>query len=949
MKKLLLYILFTLSIQISVAQPYDGACSMYSINDGLSNNLINDITTDNDGLIWIATNNGLSRFDGKHFVNFNHPNYPHLFKDGKIDGFYNDGQYIYLISNQYGLVKLNPTEIAFETIYTKGVVSMFLKGDTAAYLFRNGELNVYIKNKLISKRQFSYTPKASLVINYGKIYVCAANIGLLELNPLTLTTNYKFILDTVDNNNFKINFSNKYGITYNSGYKIFTIDKNHKFKIHPLLGNSNPITFYTEDYKNMPNYVIQNKLPHVYLDTNATAFVANCVQNGQIRTILRVTENCFFIGTNQGLMKIDRLIKVNTVIDDNPLYDIKTIRVRRKIIENKKNHDLYLLGFPGLIRFNKDFKLITTKKISTYDGIVFGDKLYCTTEGLGVISYSLLSNELGQHPVQEIDNEYFFTVTPYNDSVLIFGGVDKVVLFNTKNKSYKRFFLKEGADVYKIEKNEIKNNYLLATDKGLLNVSIDYNKGIIYAKNQSNYKDIVKDILKLPKRNEVWLATDEGVVVLNKTTLQIIKKYSQPHEISNPKVTALVLDNDENVWASTYSGLTVFNLKKDYIYFVSKKQKLQNTEYNYNSATKLDNGKLMFGGLNAYDLVTPNSIKSLSFKKDFFISGIDIIDQNKKTTFTYKSKDTLDFLPFKCDEEELNVYLATLDYTSISGYKFEYQINHGEWIFIPNNIIRISNLPYGHHKVSIRMYNPLDIISSEKTFYILAYVPFYKKTSFFVVMFIIVTLLCILLIFYYTRSVKIEKETKHKIAMDLHDEAGTILTRMSLLLNKKNINEEKSQLDSGLKEVLFSFRSFMSSMSKEQVTVQDLEDEIREFLQKTLQNSTILGTVESSKDKNYTLKGELYRDIKLCIYEILNNSIKYSNCTTFTLDMIAKDRTLKLRLIDNGDLSHISQLDSRGNGIKNIKKRAIRNQGFCNMVVPLNTTGLLIELKFPIK
>ena len=37
---------------------------------GLADNFVRDITTDSEGYVWISTINGLSRFDGYHFINF---------------------------------------------------------------------------------------------------------------------------------------------------------------------------------------------------------------------------------------------------------------------------------------------------------------------------------------------------------------------------------------------------------------------------------------------------------------------------------------------------------------------------------------------------------------------------------------------------------------------------------------------------------------------------------------------------------------------------------------------------------------------------------------------------------------------------------------------------------------------------------------------------------------
>ena len=42
----------------------------FTTNDGLSSNHIYDLTEDNNGFLYIATDNGVSRFDGKYFYNY---------------------------------------------------------------------------------------------------------------------------------------------------------------------------------------------------------------------------------------------------------------------------------------------------------------------------------------------------------------------------------------------------------------------------------------------------------------------------------------------------------------------------------------------------------------------------------------------------------------------------------------------------------------------------------------------------------------------------------------------------------------------------------------------------------------------------------------------------------------------------------------------------------------
>ena len=66
--------LLLISFQAAYAQKNMLRAEYYSVDDGLSDRLINDIIQDDQGLLWLATPNGLNRFDGYEFINFNnHP------------------------------------------------------------------------------------------------------------------------------------------------------------------------------------------------------------------------------------------------------------------------------------------------------------------------------------------------------------------------------------------------------------------------------------------------------------------------------------------------------------------------------------------------------------------------------------------------------------------------------------------------------------------------------------------------------------------------------------------------------------------------------------------------------------------------------------------------------------------------------------------------------------
>jgi len=57
---------------ISFSQSYD--YKNYTVTDGLLQSTVNDIKQDKNGFLWIATDGGLSKFDGNTFKNYSTQN-----------------------------------------------------------------------------------------------------------------------------------------------------------------------------------------------------------------------------------------------------------------------------------------------------------------------------------------------------------------------------------------------------------------------------------------------------------------------------------------------------------------------------------------------------------------------------------------------------------------------------------------------------------------------------------------------------------------------------------------------------------------------------------------------------------------------------------------------------------------------------------------------------------
>ena len=146
-------IMVLLSSSILQAQPEFRIVNQYTRREGLSNTAVYDIYQDSRGFLWIATKEGLNRFDGLHFKSYYHNKYdpgslPHNTVNDILE--YQPG--LLLIATANGLAVYNSMLGAFEndrithTALRAGsganIGSMHLAPDGMIWLNADGELDI---------------------------------------------------------------------------------------------------------------------------------------------------------------------------------------------------------------------------------------------------------------------------------------------------------------------------------------------------------------------------------------------------------------------------------------------------------------------------------------------------------------------------------------------------------------------------------------------------------------------------------------------------------------------------------------------------------------------------------------------------------------------------------------------------------------------------------------
>jgi signal transduction histidine kinase len=193
-----------------------------------------------------------------------------------------------------------------------------------------------------------------------------------------------------------------------------------------------------------------------------------------------------------------------------------------------------------------------------------------------------------------------------------------------------------------------------------------------------------------------------------------------------------------------------------------------------------------------------------------------------------------------------------------------------------------------------------------------------------------------------------EHQLKERIAMDLHDEVGTMLTRALYVARTDDKTATNSHLIQSLNESLFSLRAHINTMNHTSFSFPALADDVKEMTQSLLGMTNCRGLVEDKTDDPYRIQGALCRDIRLCLYEIINNTLKHSGADTLRIYLTAHRNVLTVFTRDNGVLKRVEDIGAQGNGIRNLGKRVSKHGGSIEFGIPKAGHGLTVRMRFEI-
>jgi anti-sigma regulatory factor (Ser/Thr protein kinase) len=914
--------------------------------NGLSDNHINDLVKDNFGIIWMATDFGVTRYDGMNFNKIDNVVFPKQFRNKKVLAIIPYQKLLLFHVKDEGIVSYNPITNGTSVITQKAVLKMQVIGNSVYYYRENGYLYEYEQT---SKQKAFYIGKLSYFeFNHYKdgLYFLIRNRGFIKFN-----LNSKKIQLNVLNNElfqdigFPIKSSSNLFLKNNKLYKI--LENGEIIESHQKIIDEN-ITYFGYDLQQQPMYIVKTKI--ISSKSINFNYLINRyqLQDHELRKIIQVDPRTYFVLTNQGLLKFSMKQQISEKIALSKISNTNDIQVRRRIIPISSNEVVYL-GSPGIIHIKgneRNFINFENKPLPCYDGIKIGRSIFIVSEGVGVYEFALSTNKLTKIITSTITPfSNFDAITNYHNQLLMVSQKN-IVLYNPTTKLENIVSFSENQIPYCVKYDAFREEVLIGTNNKLLIYHVTNNHfQLTRVIPTDNFE--IRDIHISKDNQSLYLATNAGFYRLKRRDYALIFHFADNENKSNNLVCTVNEANNGSIWFTTFSGIIRYNCLTNKVISLNQKNGLLNIEYNYKAAAWLNND-LIVGGLNNFEVIHTNLFQTKKQRKQLFLSSYSINSFTENSRFFCSPNNSIKTISYRTDNQELALQFSS-NYISESDHlTYKYNINNGPWKSMENATIRFTYLPYGSYELTVVLIDQFGKQIAQKKIIILAEIPFYKKQGFFLFLMLVILLFSLFIIFLIIQRNKVVEATKKRIAMDLHDEAGTILTRTLLFVRMNNQTEKTpftNKIEANVQELLFSIRAFMSSLSTNKSTSYQLGDELQEFYYKNSQESERVFLFTNLIQQEIVISSELYRDIKLCVFEITNNFLKHSNGEKLSVFLQLKEKKIILLFEDSGNNFETSS-SKAGNGLRNIKKRTERNKGVFK--IDKSRDNSIFSITFPI-
>jgi len=776
--------------------------TFYSTDKELSNSLINSIYQDKRNYIWIATEDGLNKFDGFKFTIYkNKSGDTKTIKNNYVRSLFEDSHGHFWVGCINGLLLYKRAEDSFSEvdlynektkihphitsiieskegeiwITTSGEGLIRIKKDSKVYevesklsrklcsnflttIFQDSKQNIWIgsenqglnmysvktgKLKVFSAPQSIGSNQISSICedNKGNIFVGTLTGGLFKLN--TLSWKFEQIL-SINSNQFL-------------SVKSLLFDKQNRL----LVGtDGNGIKIYNaktnrlEDFQMpMAPFDISKTKVHALLYDKSGNLWVGLFQKGVFLSPNNPNKFNYFGYKSYNRNVIGSSCVMSVLKDKN-----KTLWV------GTDNDGLYRMDMNGK-RTHYVHTNAANSVSSTVMSIIEGNNgnIWLGSYIDGLASFDKNSGKCTYYNAKTSNTEN----NPSANKIICLGKDNNNILwvgtngagafvFDISKKIYTEHYSQVGKGKYQLLNDWIncilydrEGIVWLGSYNGICSINTRTGKTISYTSENGILPGNIIFAINEDHKGNLWIGTTEGLVCFDKKTKKS-KIYTMADGLPSNVICGIQEDENGNIWLSTHMGISKLIISENRFVNYYAFDGLQGNEFSKGAAFKSTDGEMIFGGINGVSTFYPSKIYDQRRPFKVYLTGLNIMDKPVIKGQKSSGNEIIDgfisdintiHLSYK--DNMFSLEFSTFDFGSPERVYYRYKLEglNSQWMNTELGVNRISftNLNYGNYKLKVAACVQ-DNISQEREIYIVISPPWYLSWWAKIIYFILLVL-----------------------------------------------------------------------------------------------------------------------------------------------------------------------------------------------------------------
>ncbi len=675
-------VLFFMIAHIAYAQNYIN----YNENNGLPSNHIFRITQDANGFIWIGTNKGLVKYDGKKFTTFTTTDGLQSnsiwnmvpTSDGKLWFLSKTSKIGYIKNDSIHTFASNIKDDVFNPLYT-GIIkdSIFPNGPHKSFAFdaknkywkrlenkinsKNNNTGICLKHKKWDIIGYDSQKKGFVLIDQHQrdTFQLKLNNIIQEFNIRHQLTDSLFLLlnskkyIVVNLNTLKVHekkFKDEIGIEFTQNVCANYVNNGIQISGNKFVGKLN------ENYGlSDVTYIDKNlNTNNIFIDKQQTLWIAT-FSNGVYKLPKITQKTSYYFHDNE----VPRLRKVGkdiiALVQKKGFY--KYDEKEKKFIPFLKNHSfLYNCGH------------IPSLKMSYYLGV----KMSAITNKKKRLKYLKYSTEI---------NDYLRSMIYCNNSFYAHSGfgIYKIAIKDSLHliKNYQQI----GTNYI----TQFKNHIFVATNSGLKHIKND-----TLTATKVTYTKKIKGIFPLSESKLLMTTDGDGAFITD------LISTTQIPETQNLIVSDAFQDGNK-LWLATNEGVQEYRIKDDACFFLRTIDKRYGLPTNKTNSVITTDDRIL--------IATNLGIINLPIKH---LYELELLDIYIKDIFFNTKKITSNSKVLYSKDNTFEVEMGVVDFsedTKPIQYAYKLEPIHKEWHTTNLSKLNFNNLPPNHYTLLIKVKN----------------------------------------------------------------------------------------------------------------------------------------------------------------------------------------------------------------------------------------------------